>query len=255
MKTEHNNQAADFREGLWNLNKPLEITSSQAVMRIKRASGIKKVGHGGTLDPLATGVLVLAIGRKYTRQLDQVVGAKKEYHASIYLGQESTTDDAEGEKSDPFQISKHSLEEDFNPPTEEKIKSILSQFIGHIQQIPPAYSAVKISGQEAYKRVRRGEEVEIAPRQVEVKKIEILTYKWPLLELKITCGKGVYIRSLARDLGRQLQTGAFLVGLERTRVGEFKIENSWELEELEENMKKFRRELETNYQSSQNTSL
>ncbi len=242
MKTE---QANDSREGLWNLNKPLGITSNQAVMRIKRASGVKKVGHGGTLDPLATGVLVLAIGRQYTRKLVEVVGATKQYHASLYLGQESVTDDSEGEKSDPFEINKKIIEEDFHAPQEKEIAAKIKSLIGKTEQVPPIYSAVKVSGQESYKRVRRGEKVQLKPRAVEIKEVKISTYKWPLLELKITCGKGVYIRSLARDLGRQLQTGAFLVGLERTRVGEFKIEAAWKLKALEEKMKGLRDKLAT----------
>lgn len=207
--------------GIFAVNKPKGITSHDVIYKLRRKTGEKRIGHAGTLDPLASGVLVVAVGREFTKQLDKIVKSEKEYIAEIYLGETSTTDDMEGEK---VKIS------DIKPSVEE-IEKEVKPFIGKIMQTPPQYSAIKVKGQTAYKAARRGKEIKLEPREVEIKEIEILNYSYPVLKLRIVCGKGVYIRSFARDLGEKLQTGAHLKNLIRTRVGEFKIENAVKLED------------------------
>lgn len=198
----------EFKEGTFAVDKPKGLTSRQVVNIVRRQTGIKKVGHGGTLDPLASGVLVIAVGREATKKLSLIVKKEKEYIATVKLGVVSTTDDEEGEKTKIF-VSK--------VPDENEIRKKLVKFIGEIKQIPPIYSAVKVKGRQAYKYARKGKKVKLKPRRVFVKEIEVLEYKWPLLKLRIVCGPGVYIRSIARDLG------GFLTDLVRTRVGEFRL--------------------------------
>ncbi len=216
-------------EGFFAIDKPLGISSQRAVQIVKywarRKTGNKKikVGHAGTLDPLASGVLVMAVGREYTRKIDKIVADEKEYIADMLLGENSTTDDAEGKK---IIINKN------KKPTEVEIKKVLDKFVGDIEQTPPVYSAIKIEGQEAYKRVRKGEDVKMKKRKIHVEKIEILSYEYPLLKIKVVCGKGTYIRSLARDIGRSLETGAYLSGLVRTRVGDFTLQEAKSLKEF-----------------------
>lgn len=203
--------------------KPRGPTSNDVVLEVKRITGGEKVGHAGTLDPLAEGVLVVGIGREATKKLGEAVKKEKEYIADIKLGEGSSTDDEEGEKN-AFDVR--------TKPTLENIEVTLPKFIGHIKQIPPVYSAVKIGGREAYKFARRGEKPVLLERDAEIKKIEILSYEWPRLELRVVTGPGVYIRALARDIGRELRTGAYLAGLKRTRVGYFTEKEALTIEEF-----------------------
>lgn len=226
----------DQRGGaVFAVDKPKGITSQKAVQRVKYwardVTGNKKVkvGHGGTLDPLATGVLVIAVGRAFTKKIDTYVAAEKEYVASVKLGETSTTDDAEGTKS---------VLNVLNVPGVEIVERTVQKFVGEIEQVPPAYSAIKINGQEAYKRVRRGEEVVMKPRQVHIELIEILSYDYPALKIRIVCGKGTYIRSLARDIGAKLDTGAYMSDLVRTRVGTFDLCTALSLSAFESEVKK-----------------
>lgn len=207
--------------GIFAVNKPLGITSHDVIYKLRRKTGEKRIGHAGTLDPLASGVLVVAVGREFTKQLDKIVKSEKEYIAEIFLGETSTTDDMEGEKTEINKEIKPNLDE---------IQTIIPTFVGKIMQTPPQYSAIKVKGETAYKAARKGKELKLEPREVEVKKIEVLNYEYPVVKLKIICGKGVYIRSLARDLGKKLKTGGYLKSLSRTRVGEFKIEDAVKLE-------------------------
>lgn len=209
--------------------KPKGITSNDAVQKVRSIVGRSvKVGHAGTLDPLAQGVLVIAVGREATKKISDVVKKEKEYIAEITLGFESATDDAEGEKT-KIEYSKI--------PTIDETRNSFLGFIGNIKQIPPIYSAIKIQGQEAYKYARQGQVVEMKSREVEIKNIELLEYAWPLLKIKVLTGPGVYIRSLARDLGRKLGVGGYLSFLERTRVGDFKKESAVLTENLPEFLK------------------
>jgi len=197
--------------------KPKGPTSHDIIQKVRKLTGIKKVGHAGTLDPLAQGILVIAIGRESTKKLSEIVAKEKEYLATIKLGESSTTDDAEGGKTKSSIIEK---------PTKVRIQKVLQKFEGSIFQTPPIFSAVKIKGKEAYKLARKGKEVKLKPRKVEIKKITLQSYQWPYLKLKIVTGPGVYIRSLARDLGRKLKTSGYLYSLERTRVGQFSKKKS-----------------------------
>lgn len=192
--------------------KPSGPTSHDVINEIRKITGIKKIGHAGTLDPLASGVLVIGVGREATKRLAGVVKDEKEYLATVRLGMESATDDEEGKKTF-YKINQK--------PTLADIKKIINNFEGEITQIPPVFSAVKVKGKEAYKRARKGEEITLKERVVSVKKIEILDYRWPDLKLRVVTGPGVYIRALARDVGRELKTGGYLAALERIRVGDF----------------------------------
>jgi tRNA pseudouridine55 synthase len=209
--------------------KPKGITSNDAVQKVRSIVGRSiKVGHAGTLDPLAQGVLVIAVGREATKKINEIVKKEKEYIAEITLGFESATDDAEGEKT-KIEFSKE--------PTIEEVRDSFKDFIGNIKQTPPIYSAIKISGKEAYKYARNGQIVEMEPREVEIKNIELLEYIWPKLKIRVVTGPGVYIRSLARDIGKKLGTGGYLSFLERTRVGDFNKEDSITEEKLSEFVK------------------
>lgn len=197
--------------------KPAGPSSNAVLERIRRITGVKKVGHAGTLDPLARGVLVVGIGTEATKKLKNIVTQKKKYCATIRLGISSATDDEEGDKTE-YKITRI--------PSQEEILKVLNQFTGIISQVPPRYSAVKIHGKEAYKRARRGEIFELPPRKVEIKNIQLIDYRWPVLKIKVTAGPGVYIRALARDIGITLGTGGYLIDLERTRVGQFTNERA-----------------------------
>lgn len=209
--------------------KPKGPSSHFIVNQVRRITGEKRVGHAGTLDPLASGVLIIAIGRESTKQLSQFMNQDKEYQTVVRLGETSTTDDAEGEKTI------------VNVKTElstEDIQQVIKKFIGTINQVPPAFSAIKLQGKKSYQLARQGKAVELQPRPVTVYSIQIEQYQYPDLELTIHCGKGTYIRSLARDIGKELETGAYMAGLVRTRVGEFTKEKSLTVEEFEKEWKK-----------------
>jgi tRNA pseudouridine55 synthase len=200
--------------GLLVLDKPAGITSRDAVDQAQRwfARGTR-IGHTGTLDPLATGVLVLCVGVA-TRLTEYVQDMGKTYRAGVLLGARSGTDDAEG--------AVVSLEV-ARPPDLGAVHAGLETFLGDIEQVPPAYSAARVSGRRAYDLARRGEEVALRPRKVRIDGIDVLAYAWPRLELEIRCGKGTYIRSLARDLGERLGCGGLIETLRRTRVGPFTV--------------------------------
>ncbi len=231
MKKQLNDKLPDKIEGIFAIYKPIGISSQKAVQEIKwwarKKSGNKKikVGHAGTLDPLAEGVLVIAIGRQYTKKINDYVNSEKIYNAEITLGKISETDDAEG----PFKIINSKI------PLLEDIKKVLNSFVGEIEQTPPVYSAIKIKGQEAYKRIRKGENIKMTSRKVFVKKIEFLSYIYPKIDVRIICAKGVYIRSIARDVGSFLGTGAFMSALVREQVGDFTIEESYNIDLFKRN--------------------
>jgi tRNA pseudouridine55 synthase len=209
-------------EKIFAVYKPKGPTSNAVLNQIRRKLGTRKVGHAGTLDPLAEGVLVVGINEG-TKKLTEVVAKEKEYIAEIKLGATSNTDDAEG------QISYSNVLENIGITDLEKV---LDQFVGKIMQTPPIYSALKIKGRPAYKYARAGEDITMKPREVEIESIEVLEYSWPVLKLKAVTGPGVYIRSLARDIGEKLKVGGYLLSLSRTRVGDFKIEDAITVEEI-----------------------
>ncbi len=208
---------------IFGVYKPRGMNSHDVVNIVRRKTGIKRVGHGGTLDPLAEGVLVIAVGRENTKKLDQFVKGEKEYIAEVLLGINSTTDDEQGEK----EVIKIETE-----PVLVEIETVKEKFIGKILQTPPIYSSIKLQGKPAHRRVRAGQKVEMEPREVEIKSIEILGYEYPILKLKVATGPGVYIRALARDIGKVLNTGGYLKSLIRTKVGEFTIEKALPIEDF-----------------------
>ncbi len=203
--------------GLLVIDKPLGRSSASICAEIRRRTGGAKVGHAGTLDPLATGVLLLCLGRA-TKIVPALMATSKRYRAELDLSAFSTTDDFEGERT---------VVEVAAPVREEAVREALLGFVGEIEQRPPVYSAVHVEGERAYQRARRGESDERPPaRRVTIHGIELLDYAWPRLTIEVHCGKGVYIRSLARDLGERLGTGGMLTGLRRTAVGQFTIEQA-----------------------------
>jgi len=204
------------------INKAKGPTSFAIVAQVRKITKTKKVGHAGTLDPLASGVLVVAVGREATKKINSIVEKEKEYCAEFKLGEESSTDDSEGDK---LRISG-------KMPTREEVKVALSNFVGEIMQVPPQFSAIKIAGKRAYKSARAGVEVALPARPAIVKEIELLKYDYPQLKVRVVTGPGVYIRSLARDIGRELGTGAYMSDLVRTRVGEFKLSDALTVEEF-----------------------
>lgn len=210
-------------DGVINLDKPLKMSSAKAVGSVRWCIGRgTKVGHAGTLDPLATGVLLVLVG-KATKRCEALMGSPKEYIATIRLGATTASLDADtAEVLDPAA----------RPVDEPTVREALGRFVGQIEQMPPVYSALKIGGRPAYELVRKGREVEMKPRTVRIDAIELLGYDWPTLKVRIACGRGTYIRSLARDIAAALGTTGYLTALQRTAVGEYRIENAVTLETL-----------------------
>jgi tRNA pseudouridine55 synthase len=201
------------KEGLYLINKPRGRSSFSIVAQVRRLSGIKKVGHAGTLDPEAEGLLIVLVGKEYTKQAENYSKLDKAYEFEIKLGEYSSTDDEEGEKTKVSGLK----------PKKSEIVDVISSLTGEIQQTPPVYSAIKIDGQRAYKLARKGEKVEMPTRKVTVSNFEVLNYKYPLIRLKADVSSGTYIRSLAREIGERLETGAYCTQIVRTRVGEFEL--------------------------------
>jgi len=215
-------------DGVINVLKPPGMTSYEVVAYIRRLLKIKKVGHTGTLDPAAAGVLVICLG-KGTKVSRFLLSSAKTYRAEVTLGIRTSTLDAEGEI-----ISREAV----CPISEDKVREALRQFIGDIEQIPPMASAIHHQGQRLYELARRGEEVERESRKVHIYRLEQIDYregKYPILILEIDCSKGTYVRTLCSDIGEALGWGAYTSFLLRTRVGPFKIEEAVTLEELREN--------------------
>ncbi len=212
--------------GVLNLDKPIGISSARAVSRVKRLLPRgTKIGHAGTLDPFASGVLVLLIG-KATRLSEQFMSEPKRYDATVKLGATTETLDPESEEV---------VDGNAGAADVELVGEVLTRFIGEIQQMPPVYSALKVNGRRAYAMARAGQEVVLRPRAVSVYSIELLDYAWPTLRVRVDCGRGTYIRSLARDIGLALGTTGYLTQLRRTRVGPCLIDAAVTLEHLNAN--------------------
>lgn len=219
----------DFQAGSFILlNKPYKWTSFDLVNKVKFKIKHKydfkkiKVGHAGTLDPLATGLMIVCTG-KYTKRIDTYQAQVKEYIATLKLGSTTPSFDLETEIDETY-------------PTEHidnaLIDETLKGFLGEIRQRPPAYSAIKIDGKRAYEYARKGQEVEIKEKILVIDEIEVLSWKEDTLKIRVVCSKGTYIRALARDIGQKLNSGAHLIGLERTRIGEFKTDQALEIEDF-----------------------
>lgn len=209
--------------GLLNLDKPVGWTSRDVVNRVQNLVRPAKAGHAGTLDPLATGVLVVCIGQA-TRLISHVQQQPKTYAATLLLGRSSASDDIESEVVE-YPLARQ--------PTRTDIEAMLPRFLGSIQQRPPAYSAIKVGGKRAYDRARRGEDVQLEPRPVEIYELAIDDYCYPELQLTMRCGSGTYVRSLGRDLAEALGTSAVMSALTRTAIGEFAVENAIDVENLD----------------------
>jgi tRNA pseudouridine55 synthase len=209
--------------GLLNINKPKGITSHDVVNRVRKLTGQRKVGHAGTLDPLATGVLLVCLGQA-TRLIEYLMASRKQYRATLRFGITTDTLDAEG------QIT---AQNDFSGLAEAHLRQILPTFLGEIEQIPPLFSALKKDGQPLYKRARAGEIIEVEPRRVIIHALTWVAWQPPDLTLDITCSPGTYIRSLARDLGEAAGPGAHLVELTRTASGNWQLAQAVSLETLE----------------------
>lgn len=212
---------------LLNINKPSGPTSHDIVDKVRRITGERRVGHAGTLDPFAEGVLVIGVGRESTRKLGSISkDTKKEYLATLELGKISSTGDPEGDIKEHHNIKK------VKDLTREQVLEVLNNFLGKIKQTPPQYSAIKIDGKPAYKYAREGKEVKIPERVVEIYEIELLEFNLLKMEIKVLCSSGTYIRTLAEDIGKELGVGAYLTKLVRTKVGSYSIKESIQLEDI-----------------------
>ncbi len=214
------------------MNKPYGMSSFGALARVRylisRRMGVKRVktGHAGTLDPLATGVLILCTGRA-TKRIEELQAHSKEYTATLQLGATTPSYDMEHPVDATFPTSHI---------TRESIENVLARFVGDIEQVPPSYSACKINGNRAYELKRKGKDVELTPKNIHIDSIELTDFDEETMRMgiRVNCGKGTYIRALARDIGRALGSGAYLTMLCRTRVGEFTIDRCLDLDEVEE---------------------
>lgn len=223
----------NFQKGeIIAVNKPYGMSSFGALARVRylisRRMGVKRVktGHAGTLDPLATGVLILCTGRA-TKRIEELQAHSKEYTATLQLGATTPSYDMEHPVDATFPTSHI---------TRESIENVLARFVGDIEQVPPSYSACKINGNRAYELKRKGKDVELTPKNIHIDSIELTDFDEETMRMgiRVNCGKGTYIRALARDIGRALGSGAYLTTLCRTRVGEFTIDRCLDLDEVEE---------------------
>jgi tRNA pseudouridine55 synthase len=208
--------------GLLNIHKPPGVTSRDVVNEVQRLVRPVKVGHAGTLDPLATGVLILCLGPA-TRLAPYVQQMNKRYRGTFLLGRTSDTEDVEGEV---VEVAGAAI------PTLEQLRLVLPEFVGEIQQRPPAFSALKVKGQRAYQLARRGKAPQLSPRSITIHALEALRYEYPALELDIQCGSGTYVRALGRDLAERLGTGAVMSALVRTAIGHFEVADAVALDAI-----------------------
>ena len=229
----------DFQKGeILLFNKELDWTSFDLVRKLRnslcRKTGIKKlkVGHAGTLDPKATGLMIVCTGKE-TKNIDLIQAKEKEYIATLKLGATTPSFDLESAEDQTFPTNHLSL---------EFVREKLNSFIGEIDQVPPVFSAVKINGKRAYEHARKGDDIVLQPKKITIHEAEILSFSQEQLILRIVCSKGTYIRSLARDLGIALDSGAYLTRLCRTRIGLMKLDDAWDIKEFLENLDK----IETN---------
>lgn len=214
---------AAFEEGqVILLDKPLHWTSFDAVRKIRNAIRIKKVGHAGTLDPLASGLLIICTGR-FTKKINEYMAAEKEYTGSITLGATTATYDLESEPGNEKAIDHISI---------EMLQAATQNFVGHIQQVPPLYSAIKKDGVALYELARRGKDIAPEPRPVHIACFEITAVEMPLVYFRVVCSTGTYIRSLAHDYGQALGCGAYLSALRRTRIGEYQVSDAVSMDQF-----------------------
>lgn len=210
------------------INKPLEWTSFDVVQKLRNIIRIKKIGHAGTLDPLATGLLIICTG-KFTKRINEFMAQEKEYTGTFTLGATTPTYDLE---SEPENLKP------FDHLTEEEIRNATVKFTGEILQVPPAHSAIKVGGKRVYELARQGKEVKLEPRKVIIKEFEITKTELPVVYFRVVCSTGTYIRSLANDFGEALGCGAYMSSLCRTRIGEFLVKNAQTIEDIQEGVRR-----------------
>ena len=208
--------------GIFIINKPLGITSHDVVDCVRKNLKIKRVGHAGTLDPLATGVLIVLVGTA-TRLFDKFSGLDKEYIATVTLGRVTTTGDSQG-----YVIGGKS----YSHITQEEVKAVLNHFLGEQEQIPPMFSAIKHQGKKLYQLARKGIEVARVPRKILIKDLRLLDFNLPNIEIYLRCSKGTYVRKLAEDIGEILGCGGYVSKIERTGIGEFNIEDAISIDQI-----------------------
>ena len=204
------------------INKPLHWTSFDVVKKLRYRLKIKKIGHAGTLDPLATGLLVICTG-KMTKQIDQFQAEEKEYTGTLVLGQTTPSHDLE---------TAIDSQADIAHLTEGQVLEAIASFVGTIDQTPPLHSAIKVAGKRAYELARKGQQAELKSRKVTIRVFEVIRLDWPRVEFRVVCSKGTYIRSLARDVGEKLGVGAYLTDLCRTRIGSFWLKDAMNWEDV-----------------------
>jgi tRNA pseudouridine55 synthase len=219
--------------GFLLIDKPESWTSHDVVGYLRRVTGMKKIGHAGTLDPFATGLLIVGIGREATKRIDEFKAMPKTYTATIRLGATSDTEDSTGHitLSIPKQTNNIAMQQYNNieaPLSESEIKQVLKSFIGKQTQIPPMYSAKKVGGKKLYELARKGIEIERQLHDIEIHDIKLLNYQYPNVDIAVDCGTGTYIRTLAADIGEALGTGAYCDKLRRTKIGVYDVENAKE---------------------------
>jgi tRNA pseudouridine55 synthase len=222
----------DFEKGeILLFDKELDWTSFDLVRKLRnflcRQTGVKKlkVGHAGTLDPKATGLMIVCTGKE-TKNIDQIQAKEKEYVATIKLGATTPSYDLETAENETFPT---------DHLTPELLRTALENFIGENDQIPPLFSAVKIEGKRAYEHARKGSDMVLAPKKITISELELLSFSKDEIKLRVVCSKGTYIRALARDLGASIQSGAYLIGLIRTRIGDLKLKEAWNVQDFIEN--------------------
>lgn len=211
-------------QGIFNLYKRVGSTSHDVVAQVRRITRVRRVGHGGTLDPFAAGVLPIFVGPA-TRVVEYLEDERKVYCAEIVLGVSTDTYDIEGRITDTREVPDLSRDD---------VEAVAAGFIGRIEQTPPIYSAIKVEGERLYRQARAGKEIQVPARQVDIYRITVLQWRSPVLAIEVECGRGVYIRSLANDIGEKLGSGAYLHSLLRTQSGRFFLEDSLDLEDLQD---------------------
>lgn len=215
----------DFEQGqMLLIDKPLRWTSFDVVQKLRSILKIRKIGHAGTLDPLATGLLIICTG-KFTKKINEYMAQEKEYTGTITLGATTPTYDLE---SEPENFKS------FESITDEQLQAATKKFIGAIQQVPPAHSAIKVGGTRVYELARQGKEVKLEPRNITINAFDIVKIELPVIHFRVVCTTGTYIRSLANDYGEALQCGAYLSSLCRTRIGEFWVKDAETIESFRE---------------------
>lgn len=209
------------------IDKPYDWTSFDVVRKVRNLIKIKKVGHAGTLDPLASGLLILCTG-KFTKKINEYMAREKEYTGTFVLGSTTPTYDLESIPSNSKSLDHLS---------EDEIRAATNSFIGEIMQVPPAHSAIKLQGKRVYELAREGKEVKLEPRKVTIREFDITRIQLPEVDFRIVCSTGTYIRSIANDFGQELKVGAYLSSLCRTRIGEFHLKDAMSMEEFEQKVK------------------